>query len=129
MGYKSFRFSFWMHSPTATVISPSVVNKVRAMLRARFPSVSDMMFNSDDAVAAFSLTERFYVRLCTKLGRGVVEFNDYSEPLDPLTCELSLRAGRLDADAMRDVVCAVYDITEERQQERFELQQIESVFS
>ena len=119
-----------MDLPNATaVISTSVVNKTRAMLRTRFPSVSDMVFNSDDAVAAFSLTERFYVRLYAKLGKGIIEFNDYREPMDPLTFELSLRAGRLDADAMRDVVCAVYEITEERKREHFELQQIESVFS
>ena len=103
--------------------------KVRVMFHTRFPSVSDMMFNADDAVAAFSLTDRFYVRLRAKPGGGVVELNDYREPMDPLNFKLALRVGRLDADAMRDVVCAVSEIVEERQKEYLEFRQIESVFS
>jgi hypothetical protein len=110
------------------VIPVAVTRKVKEMLGSRFASVKDMEFNEDDASAAFSLTERFYVRLRVNLGGWVVEFNDRHEPMDSLNFELAVKAEKLDADAMRDVVGMVADIVSERMREHMDMQRIAAAF-
>ena len=109
--------------PSAAVV------KVRSILQTRFPLVRDDEFHVDDSAAAFILTERFDVHLRLCQGAWFVELNDRDEPLDPLYFGLPLvKAGILDADAVRDVVCQVSEITSERIRERQEMQQVRSAF-
>ena len=106
----------------------AVTRKVKAMLGSRFNLVSDIEFNEDDAAAAFGLTERFYVRLRVNQGGWIVEFNDRHEPMDSLNFELAIKAEKLDADAMRDVVGMVADIVSERMREHVDMQRIAAAF-
>jgi len=105
------------------------IGKVKSMFRARFPLVRDAEFHSDDAAAAFALTDRFCVRLRSRLGEWFVELADREEPCDPLHFRLPLgKAEALDADAMRDVVSTVSEIAAERVRERQDMQRICSAF-
>ena len=104
--------------------------KVKSIFQTRFPLVRDVEFHADDSAAAFSLTERFCVRLRACGGEWFVELDDREEPMDPLHFRLPLvkKAGVVDADAMRDVVCQVSELTAERVRERQEMQRIRSAF-
>jgi hypothetical protein len=111
------------------VLPAVAVGKTKSIFQTRFPLVHDAAFHEDDSAAAFNLTDRFCVRLRSRLGEWFVELDDREEPMDPLHFRLPLvKAGILDADAMRDVVCRVSEITAERVREQQEMQRIRSAF-
>lgn len=112
----------------SAILPASVTNKVKVMLMTRFPSIREIEI---DVPVAFRLTERFYVQLratSSDSGWGTMELHDRQEPAEMVHFPLETKSGKLDADAMRDVVAEVSDIVAERMRERLDMERIVAAF-